>query len=52
MTQDTELDGSKAMQLGSLSWDVGIDQEIGKKTNSQPLEMTPVKHEGKVSFHR
>lgn len=43
-----KLDGSGAKQLGlELSWDMGIKQGIGKKTNPQPLEVTPVVQEGR-----
>lgn len=43
-------DGSEAKQPGSLSWDMGIDKGFGKKTNCQPLEMTPVMQEGRYSL--
>lgn len=42
-----KLDGSEAKQLGSLSWDMGIEKGTGKKTNSQPLEVTHVMQEGR-----
>lgn len=42
------LGGNVAGQLGSLSCDAGIDWEIGKRTNFQSLEATPVKCEGNI----
>ncbi|KAF4803008.1 Ankyrin repeat family A protein 2 [Turdus rufiventris] len=49
---DEKPDSSEARQLGSLSWDVGTDKRIGKRTETQTLEVTPVKHEGKVSLRK
>ncbi|KAJ7406290.1 hypothetical protein BTVI_65902 [Pitangus sulphuratus] len=50
ITRSLSLDGSEAKQLASLSQDVGIDKGIGKRTETQPLETTPVKCEGKVEL--
>lgn len=50
MAHDMKPDGSEAKQPGSLSWDMGIDKGFGKKTNCQPLEMTPVMQEGRYSL--
>lgn len=31
------IDGSEAKELGCLSWDVGIDRETGKRTETLSL---------------
>lgn len=38
-----KLDSNEAKQLESLSQDAGLDKGIGKRTETQPLEVTPVK---------
>lgn len=37
VARDMRLDGSEAKQLGSLSWDGGIDKGIGKSTETLSL---------------
>lgn len=46
MAHDTKLGVSEVKQLGSLPCDMGTENGIGKKTNSQPLEVT-VMQEGR-----
>lgn len=45
MAHDMKLESAEVKQWGSLSWDMGIENGIGKKTNSQLLEMTPIMEE-------
>lgn len=49
---ETNLDGGEARQLGSLSWDVVIDQKIGKKKENLSLWRQLLSNKGNIPLQR